>query len=102
MFKYEITNEDLIVLLNILKHSDKARYATLTEAKLCTLIVKHIIQRLMQKAVKQKDKYKLEFSEVEVLTLNNIMPQLPQFDDYSEHVALMFYNKINVACLSIS
>ncbi len=101
MLKYEITHEDLVVLLNILKHSDKARYATLVEAKMCTLIVKQIIQRLMQKAVKQKTKYKLEFSEVEVLTLNNVMPQLPQLDDYSEHVALMFYTKINVACLSI-
>ncbi len=101
--KLELDKHELKAFLQELQFSAYATYTTQQEAKLSGIILKEFVLGLMNKCMKQKDKYKIPIDDLELLVLNHVLPQInnKETDIYTEMVMSDIYFKINQACLNI-
>lgn len=101
--KLDLEKSELQAFIQEMQLSLYVQYATPYEAKLSGLVLKDIILKLMAKFMKDKEKYKVSFTSVELVVLNEVLPQIKsnKFDPYHFATLSNIYQKINKACLSI-
>ncbi len=99
--KLKLTLEELQILCRtLLSGADKINWLTKYECQAGSFILQGITNQLVERAFHQKDKYNVKLSKIQVITLNEVLTQLPTEGPFEKVVMYEIIQKINIQCLS--
>lgn len=100
--KIKLSSEDIYHLCQaVATGMDRVRFITPYEEKLSGAILKSFFRKLTNRELSPGKKNSVKLLTEELLVLNNVLPQIPVSDPYSNVVLTNLIQTIDQACLSL-
>lgn len=99
--KLKLNREELQILCRtILQGTDHVRYLTKFESQCGSIILQDLTNHLVERAFQSKEKYTIKLTRLHVITLNEVLTQMPTEGPFERVIISEIIDKIHKECLN--